>query len=43
VITAVCIADKNGKKLEFTEQTIVSFGNLSDELIAAYVNTGDGE
>lgn len=41
VLTAVAIIEENGEKTTFVEKTKVIFKNVSDELIEAYVATGD--
>lgn len=41
VLTAVAIIEENGEETTFVEKTKVIFKNVSDELIEAYVATGD--
>lgn len=41
VLTAVAIIDENGIETTFVETTKVIFKNISDELLEAYVATGD--
>lgn len=41
VMTAVAIIEPNGKETTFVEETTVVFHRLSQELIEAYVDSGD--
>lgn len=41
VLTAVAIIEENGEETTFVEKTKVIFKNASDELLEAYVATGD--
>ena len=40
-MTAVAIIEPNGKETTFVEETTVVFHRLSQELIEAYVDSGD--
>ncbi|MGX9134419.1 Maf family protein [Rummeliibacillus sp. JY-2-4R] len=41
VLTAVAIIEEDGKETAFVEKTRVVFKNVSDELLDAYIKTGD--